>query len=85
MQIDLVKYYMTKESFKKTLKNLLHTEIPKGYIEINAKKDVQVTAKKDDKIKDELKKNPTNKSKKEEKKIPINKDKKLEKNLNKLN
>jgi len=52
---------------------------------INAKKDVPVTAKKDDKIKDELKKNPTNKSNKEEKKIPINKDKKLEKNLNKLN
>ncbi len=45
MQIDLVKYYMTKESFKKALKNLLHTEIPKGYIEINAKKDKETKTK----------------------------------------
>ena len=36
MQIDLVKYYITNSKFIQELKKVLNTEIPEGYIEVNA-------------------------------------------------
>jgi|TARA_R110001583_G_scaffold75141_1_gene207207 hypothetical protein len=37
MQINLVKYYLTLNTFKKELRELLDTQIPEGYEEVNAK------------------------------------------------
>ena len=45
MQIDLVKYYMTLNTFKKELNNLLNTKIPEGYIEVDAKKHKEENSK----------------------------------------
>jgi len=47
MRIDLVKYYMTSESFKKKLNNFIYSKIPKGYIAIDnhARKDKEQNSK----------------------------------------
>jgi len=39
MQINLVKYIMTLNTFKRELNDLLNTKIPEGYVKVDVKID----------------------------------------------
>jgi hypothetical protein len=42
MQINLIKYMMTLNSFKNELDGLLDRKIPEGYVEVDVKKKTKV-------------------------------------------